>query len=575
MTRTIRQSIGMAIKVGILISAAIIILLNSTAPTARAAPEVKSMTYKTVGDRELQIHIHYPPGWKASDTRPAIVFFFGGGWNSGTVDQFLVQAEYFAARGLVAARTDYRVKSRDGVTPDKCVEDARSAVRWMRVNCKRLGIDPKKLIASGGSAGGHLAACTMIKKSIEADGDDLSVSTIPQAMVLFNPVLNFENEQMIGRLNNDKLLARKISPTLHMDKKTPPALILFGTKDRLKVFGDEYWKKAEALGVRAEKYIAEGQGHGFFNRPPWRERTLIASDKFLASLGFLKGEPTIKVPEQGPGEQRRGDSRSRVNIMRRWLAMDKDGDNKISQDEAQGPIKNNFDRIDSNSDGLIDRNELEQVAARLQRSGRRRGGHPDTSGWESLFKMDLSNADRPEGVWTFSDEVLTASEDQAIWTTRNYDNFILDLEFKNAPGTNSGVVVYCSDMKEWIPNSVEIQIADDYAEKWAKAPKTWHCGAIFGHLAPSKSMVKKPGEWNRFTIRCVDKQIDVMLNGERVASMDMSLWTSAKTNPDGSEIPPWLNKPPSKHPTKGRIGLQGKHAGAPIWFRNIKIKELK
>jgi len=130
-------------------------------------------------------------------------------------------------------------------------------------------------------------------------------------------------------------------------------------------------------------------------------------------------------------------------------------------------------------------------------------------------------------------------------------------------------------MKEWIPNSVEIQIADDYAEKWAKAPKTWHCGAIFGHLAPSKSMVKKPGEWNRFTIRCLDKQIDVVLNGERVASMDMSLWTSAKTNPDGSEIPPWLNKPLSKQPTKGRIGLQGKHAGAPIWFRNIKIRELK
>lgn len=575
MTRTIRQSIGMAVKVGILISASIIILLNSTAPTARAAPEVKSMTYKTVGDRELQIHIHYPPGWKASDTRPAIIFFFGGGWNSGTVDQFLVQAEYFAARGLVAARADYRVKSRDGVTPDKCVEDARSAVRWMRVNCKRLGVNPRKLIASGGSAGGHLAACTMIKKSVEADGDDLSVSTIPQAMVLFNPVLNFDNERIIERINGDKLLARKISPTLHLDKKTPPALILFGTEDRLKIFGDEYWKKAEALGVRAEKYLAQGQGHGFFNRSPWRERTLIAADKFLASLGFLKGEPTIEVPEQGPGEQRRSDSRSRGNIMRRWLAMDKNSDNKISRDEAQGQIKKNFDRIDSDSNGLLDRKELEQVATRLQRSGRQRGGHPDTSKWANLFREDLSNAVKPKGVWTFSDGVLTASEDQAIWTTRDYDNFILDLEFKNAPGTNSGVVVHCSDMKEWIPNSVEIQIADDYAEKWAKAPKTWHCGAIFGHLAPSKSIVKKPGEWNRFTIRCVDKQIDVMLNGERVTSMDMSLWTSAKTNPDGSEIPPWLNKPLSKHPTKGRIGLQGKHAGAPIWFRNIKIEEIK
>jgi acetyl esterase/lipase len=575
MTRTNRESIGMAVKVGMLISAAIIILLNSTAFTALAAPEVKSMTYKTVGDRELQIHINYPPGWKASDTRAAIVFFFGGGWNKGTVGQFQVQAEYFASRGLVAARADYRVKSRDGVTPDKCVEDARSAVRWMRANCKRLGIDPEKLIASGGSAGGHLAACTMIKNSVEAGSDDLSVSTIPQAMVLFNPVLNFDNERMIERINGDKLLACKISPTLHMDKKTPPALILFGTEDQLKIFGDEYWKKAEALGVRAEKFLAEGQWHGFFNRSPWRERTLIAADKFLVSLGFLKGEPTIKVPEQASGGQRSRDSRSRDDIMKRWLGMDKDGDKKISREEAQGQIKKNFDRTDSDSNGFLDRKELEQLATRLQRGGRERGGYPDTSKWANLFRADLSNAVKPKGIWTFSEGVLTASEDQAIWTTRDYDNFILDLEFKNAPGTNSGVVVYCTDMKEWIPNSVEIQIADDYAEKWAKAPKTWHCGAIFGHLAPSKSMVKKPGEWNRFTVRCVDEQIDVVLNGERVASMDMSLWTSAKTNPDGSEIPPWLNKPLSKHPTKGKIGLQGKHAGAPIWFRNIKIRELK
>jgi hypothetical protein len=130
-------------------------------------------------------------------------------------------------------------------------------------------------------------------------------------------------------------------------------------------------------------------------------------------------------------------------------------------------------------------------------------------------------------------------------------------------------------MKNWIPNSVEIQIADDFAEQWARSPKTWQCGAIFGHLAPSKSVVKKPGQWNRFTIKCVGQKIDVALNGEPITSMDMSLWTSAKTNPDGSEIPAWLNKPYAELPTKGRIGLQGKHAGAPIWFRNIKIRELK
>ncbi len=201
--------------------------------------------------------------------------------------------------------------------------------------------------------------------------------------------------------------------------------------------------------------------------------------------------------------------------------------------------------------------------------------HPDTSGWKYLLEEDLSNAEYPKGVWTFKDGILTASKDQNLWTKKVYDNFIVDLEFKTAEGTNSGVIVYCSDTKKWIPNSVEIQIADDYAKKWSSKPKTWQCAAIFGHLAAEKSAVKKPGEWNRYTITCVDKMIYVMLNGEMVTKMDMSKWTSAKKNPDGSTIPPWLSKPKAELPTKGRIGFQGKHAGAPIYFRTIKIKELE
>ena len=201
-------------------------------------------------------------------------------------------------------------------------------------------------------------------------------------------------------------------------------------------------------------------------------------------------------------------------------------------------------------------------------------GHPDSTGWADLFKPDLSNAEFPAGIWTFADGVLTASEDQAIWTNRDYSGFILDLEFKTAPGTNSGVIVYASDTKDWIPNSVEIQIADDFAEQWAKSPASWHCGAIFGHLAPAKSAVKKPGEWNRYTITCRGPMITVVLNGDKVTEMDMRKWTSAKANPDGSEIPAWLSKPKSELATRGRIGLQGKHAGAPIYFRNIKIKPL-
>ena len=197
---------------------------------------------------------------------------------------------------------------------------------------------------------------------------------------------------------------------------------------------------------------------------------------------------------------------------------------------------------------------------------------PPAPQWTDLFAADLSDAEVPAGIWTVADGIMTASEDQAIWTKSDYENFVLDLEFMTAPGTNSGVIVYCTDVADWIPNSVEIQIADDFAEEWAKEPATWHCGAIFGHLAPTKSVVKKPGEWNHFTITCAGQRIAVELNGEKVTDMDMSLWTSAKTNPDGSEIPAWLSRPYAELATKGRIGFQGKHAGAPIFFRNIRIR---
>ncbi|MCH5374278.1 MAG: DUF1080 domain-containing protein [Planctomycetes bacterium] len=200
--------------------------------------------------------------------------------------------------------------------------------------------------------------------------------------------------------------------------------------------------------------------------------------------------------------------------------------------------------------------------------------HPDSADWKSLFNGDLSDAIFPAGVWSVTDGVLTATEDQCIWTKEVYDDCIIDLEFKTAEGTNSGVIVYASETDNWIPNSVEIQIADDFAEQWANSPKTWQCGAIFGRLAASKSMVKKPGQWNRMTVTCKGPMIWVMLNGKQVTELDMRKWTSATKNPDGSEIPAWLNKPLSELPTKGHIGLQGKHAGAPIYFRNVKIKTL-
>lgn len=194
--------------------------------------------------------------------------------------------------------------------------------------------------------------------------------------------------------------------------------------------------------------------------------------------------------------------------------------------------------------------------------------------WSRLFKDDLTNAIYPKGVWSVSDGILTAAKDEAIWSEKAYDNFVLDLEFKNADGTNSGVIVHASELENWIPHSVEIQIADDYSKEWSKAPANWQCAAIFGHQAATKKLVKKPGEWNHYTITCKDRKIWVALNGELVNSCDMSIYTSAVDNPDGTKAPQWLSNPMATLPLHGHIGLQGKHAGAPIYFRNIMIREL-
>jgi len=201
--------------------------------------------------------------------------------------------------------------------------------------------------------------------------------------------------------------------------------------------------------------------------------------------------------------------------------------------------------------------------------------HPLSDDWSTLFSEDLSNAIYQSGVWSMEGNVLTASSDGMISTSKVYDNFILDLEFKFGPSANSGVVVYCTDIRNWIPNSVEVQLADDHSKKFSEAPLRQWCGAIFGHKAATRQkVVKNPGEWNRMTVSCEDHFITVVLNGELVNTFDMRAWTSAETNPDGSPIPPWLSRPKADLPTYGHIGLQGKHGDADIAFRNVRIKEL-
>jgi acetyl esterase len=261
--------------------------------------------YKTTPEGELKIYVYFPSGWKASDHRPAIVFFFGGEFRFGSPTQFAPAAGYLARRGMVAAAADYRVRNRQHTSPDKSIEDAKSAVRWMRSNARKLGIDPNRLAAGGGSAGATCAAFTAYNSTYEPHGEDTAISEVPDALVLLNPALGFSKDS--SRYNPQMVRATgTIISYWKVRKGGPPAIVFYGSEDRLGIEGRGFVSQMIAAGNRAELFIAPGQKHGFFNpvhtgeqtgrplgAPGWYEATLYQTDLFLESLGYLKGKPTI------------------------------------------------------------------------------------------------------------------------------------------------------------------------------------------------------------------------------------------------------------------------------------------
>jgi acetyl esterase/lipase len=143
-------------------------------------------TYKITGKDTLKMDIYFSDDEKKD--KPAIVFFFGGGWSSGSRDQFRPHAVHFAKKGFVTVLVDYRVSSRHKTSPFEAIEDAKAAIKYMKKHGERLGLDSGKVISSGGSAGGHLAAATAIISGFE-EANDREISSIPAALLLFNPVI--------------------------------------------------------------------------------------------------------------------------------------------------------------------------------------------------------------------------------------------------------------------------------------------------------------------------------------------------------------------------------------------------
>ena len=262
----------------------------------------KALVYKTVDNKgepeELKLQVFLPKGHQPSDSRPAAVFFHGGGWRGGTPNHMYPQCRYLALRGMVAISVQYRTINEFGTTPKECVKDGKSAMRWVRSHAAELGIDPSRIVAGGGSAGGHIAAATALVEAFDEAGEDASVSCRPEALVLFNPV--FDNGPQGFRNSLVREYWKAISPIDHIDANTPPTFVILGTKD--KHIPVETAKRFERLmdenGRRCDLHLYEGREHGFYNI--WEDRnaladTMIRMDRFLSSLGYLEGEPALAL----------------------------------------------------------------------------------------------------------------------------------------------------------------------------------------------------------------------------------------------------------------------------------------
>ena len=243
-----------------------------------------SHIYKTVGKHELKLFVDSPKGHKAEAEVPVIVFFHGGGFKSGSETQFEKQAKYLAERGMVAIRVRYRLTKDPGVEVTDCVEDAISAMRWVRANAGKLGIDPERIAASGGSAGGYLSAATLLVDHINAKTDPEGVSAKPNAMVLFNP--GFGNREQD---TDSRDLDGKGNLLNHVKPGAPPTIVFHGKEDITVPFAtvEAFTAVMKKAGNRCELIGYEGAGHSFFNSGKHYEQTLAETDKFLTGLGWL------------------------------------------------------------------------------------------------------------------------------------------------------------------------------------------------------------------------------------------------------------------------------------------------
>lgn len=259
-------------------------------------PGSEPFIYRKVGEIEMRLHCVKPKGWTASDRRACFISFFGGGWSSGSPVKSIGWAKWAAGQGLVGIAPDYRTRLRFEGTPEDCVSDARAAVAWVVAHAAELGIDPKKIIVEGGSAGGHVAAWTAIP-SAGPGKDSPAMNMQPAALVLLNPVTDTTASGYGGpkRFSNDTARATACSVPAQMPAKMPPAIVFHATGDTTVDYANSvaFKDKLVSQGNRCELVTFEGLGHSY-NSSKFGEAGKAADKKtredvatFLVSLGLM------------------------------------------------------------------------------------------------------------------------------------------------------------------------------------------------------------------------------------------------------------------------------------------------
>lgn len=254
--------------------------------------------YKEIGGFKLPLYVFAPPQGApdAAGPRTAVVYFHGSGWESGTVWQFAGHARQLAQHGVVAALAEYRIKEKYHGTPFDSAADAKSAIRWLRRHSAELGVDPKKIVAAGGSAGAHIAACAAVfTDRFDDPQDDRSVSARPDGLILFAPVIDTTETGYKDGIPLFGGRARELSPVHHLQRGLPPSLLFLGTGDAWvpRESIERFQRGAVTLGARCEVLYFEGRSHHFYNHPDYFElrpnlKKFDSPDDYTASFYLLE-----------------------------------------------------------------------------------------------------------------------------------------------------------------------------------------------------------------------------------------------------------------------------------------------